>query len=1058
MTAMKGSMTLPSITASPGNHPRLEFVSTGESDRDVGEVVDLVVLWPGSRPALADVARDFECFGLRIEAHTPLPAPESAGPEASVDRFRFSRPAQSWVPEAHDLVIDAFETAAASGLEIDRYCMLTPVAGLAWRDVTLVRTISRYLQQVGLGFSDAYIVDTLLRHSAFTASVVELFHTRFDPDAEARDQRIAELEPRSAALLEDAATLDEDRILRALTGFVGAVLRTNWYQRTPDGSRKRYASFKLDPSRLAHPGRTVPHREIFVRGDGVEGVHVRAGTVARGGLRWSDRPESYRTEVLGLMTTQTVKNSPIVPTGAKGAFVLRDGIAPADGYATFIRGLLDVTDNLVDGLPVGPADSVSYDDPDPYLVVAADKGTARFSDLANSVAAEYDFWLGDAFASGGSRGYDHKAMGITARGAWLSARRHFAELGVDAQSDPITVVGIGDMSGDVFGNGMLQSRTIRLVAAFDHRHIFLDPDPDPEASFEQRRVLFETSGSSWDDYPREAISEGGGVWPRSAKQIPLSPSVRERLGIDADILSPAELIRAILRAPVDLLWNGGVGTYVNSSAETHADAADPANDAVRVEAATMRCRIVGEGGNLGFTQRARIEFALGGGRINADFIDNAAGVATSDQEVNLKIALDGAVAAGEITEAERNTLLADCTDHVADAVLGDCASQTLAISLAESQAVSLLGRHERLIVNLEAVGGLNRAQAVLPSKRELVSRTEAGLGLTRPEIATLLAHSKNVVRRDLLASTVPDEPVFARLLSEYFPPAVRSRYPERIRAHRLHREIIATQIADQLINHVGPGLIYRLEERLGVTTPQVAQAYGVVAELFDVGALWAGALAVVDPADRNSWGPLHAVQALIERACSWLLRNRPLPLHAEAEIQRYRTTVGHLLHALPPEDADDTLSPVPVPLLGEALALADNALALDIPITRVIETYQELGRELGLFGVIERLERLALGSYWDSMAAAALRDEVAARLHDLVGAALSRDRPGETPSERLSEWRVQHGSTISRLHRIIVEAQAEGGVDLARACTVNAELARAVAAVGYSAPRCVPAR
>jgi glutamate dehydrogenase len=362
-----------------------------------------------------------------------------------------------------------------------------------------------------------------------------------------------------------------------------------------------------------------------------------------------------------------------------------------------------------------------------------------------------------------------------------------------------------------------------------------------------------------------------------------------------------------------------------------------------------------------------------------------------------------------------------------------------------------------LIVNLEAVGGLNRAQAVLPSKRELVSRTEAGLGLTRPEIATLLAHSKNVVRRDLLASPVPDEPVFAQLLSEYFPPSVRSRFPDRIRAHRLHREIIATQIADQLINHVGPGLIYRLEERLGVTTPQVAQAYGIVAELFDVDALWAGALAVVDPADRNSWGPLHAVQALIERACSWLLRNRPLPLHAEAEIQRYRTTVGHLVHALPPEGADDTVSPVPVLLLGEALALADNALALDIPITRVVETYQELGRELGLFGVSERLERLALGSYWDSMAAAALRDEVAARLHDLVGAALSRHHPGATPSERLSGWRVQHGSTISRLHRIIVEAQAEGGVDLARACTVSAELARAVAAVGYSAPRCVPA-
>ncbi|WP_433609760.1 NAD-glutamate dehydrogenase domain-containing protein [Prescottella agglutinans] len=1045
MTISKGSMTLPS-TADADNRPRMEFASPGDAT-DRADGMHAVVVWPTTRPALADVARDFECFGLRIEEHEPITAPQPAGNGATADRFRFGSPARAWAADATVLLVDAFETATAEGLEIDRFCMLTPVAGLCWRDVVLVRCMVRYLQQAGLGFSDAYVVDTLLRHNTFTKTVVSLFHTRFDPALADRDRAIAELETRLAPLVEDAATLDEDRILRALSSFVGAVLRTNWYQRSADGRPKNYASFKLEPSRLAQPGRIVPHREIFVRGSGVEGVHVRAGAVARGGLRWSDRPESYRTEVLGLMTTQTVKNSPIVPTGAKGSYVLIGDVAPDAGYAEFIRGLMDVTDNIVDGRVVAPPDTVVYDDADPYLVVAADKGTARFSDLANSVAAEYDFWLGDAFASGGSRGYDHKAMGITARGAWLSVRRHFAELGVDTQSDPVTVAGIGDMSGDVFGNGMLLSRTIGLVAAFDHRHIFLDPDPDPDVSFTQRRILFETPGSSWDDYPRDAISEGGGVWPRSAKQVPLSPEARKLLGVEADVLPPGELIRAILRAPVDLLWNGGVGTYVKASTETDTDAADPANDAVRVDAADLRCRVVGEGGNLGFTQRARIEFALGGGRINADFIDNAAGVATSDREVNLKIALDGAVAAGELAEDDRNALLAECTDHVAGAVLGDCASQTLAISLAESQAVSLLGRHERLIANLEAVGGLDRTRAVLPGTRDLLLRTEAGLGLTRPEIATLLAHSKNTVRDDLLGSGVPDEPIFARLLVDYFPPSFHDRFPDRIRGHRLRREIIATQIADQLINHVGPGLIYRLEERLGVSTPQVALAYAVVAELFDVDAMWDRAVAVVDLADRDSWGPLHTVQALIERACSWLLRNRPVPVEPQSEVRRYRDAVRRLLEDYPPATVDGTIAGTSLPLLGEALPFAENALALGVPIDQVAYAYLTLGDDLGVFRIVDRLEHWPRRAYWDTLATAALRDEISARLHALVGSVMAHGPDDVSPDDRLALWRAHHESAVGRLHRIVVAARADGEIDLARACTISAELATTLAAV-----------
>ncbi|CQD20431.1 NAD-glutamate dehydrogenase [Mycolicibacterium conceptionense] len=602
------------------------------------------VRWPGPPPLLAEVCAMFEHFGLRVASYQLT----DTGHHYEFGTLPLPRPTL-------ELIARAFEAATAGHWQTDRYAALIPSAGIDWRQAVLIRAASRFTRQTGLGFSPDYIADSLVTAPDFVNALLALFDARFNPAGHTDADQAERADQEVAALVEAATSLDDERIRRALHSFVRAVLRTNWFQAGPDGRPKDYLSFKIDSSRLADVGPVVPYREIYVYSDIVEGIHLRSGPIARGGLRWSSRPEDFRTEVLGLMKTQAVKNAPIVPAGAKGAFVLRNpDAAAADGYRTFIRGMLDITDNIVDGAVRHPDRTVCLDGPDAYLVVAADKGTATFSDLANAIAGEYGFWLGDAFASGGSAGYDHKAMGITARGAWLSVRRHFAEAGHDIDTQPFTVAGIGDMSGDVFGNGMLLSDNIKLVAAFDHRHIFVDPDPDPRASFDERARMFALPSSSWQDYDSTLISTGGGVWSRTAKSIPLSPQARAVLGIEAAEATPDQLISAVLCAPVDLLWNGGVGTYVRADEESDADARDKANDRVRVTASQLRCKVIGEGGNLGLTQQARIAFALSGGRINADFIDNAAGVATSDLEVNIKIALDS----GNTGIAQRNTLLA----------------------------------------------------------------------------------------------------------------------------------------------------------------------------------------------------------------------------------------------------------------------------------------------------------------------------------------------------------------------------------------------------------------
>ncbi|MFH5230011.1 NAD-glutamate dehydrogenase domain-containing protein [Antrihabitans spumae] len=847
-----------------------------------------VFVWPDEPMLLADVCAMFESFGLRLAAHSRL---ETASETGQAHEFDFGILTVS--APVLDLIADAIAASAAGRWRIDQYARLVATAGIGWRDALLVRAACRFLEQTKLGLSQAYVIESLVRNPDFVRAIIALFHARLDPATAPSDDSAAR--SAVATLVEQAATLDEDRIRRALAAFVLSVLRTNWFQTDAAGRPKSYASFKIDSAQLTARDAVVPYREIFVHSDIVEGVHLRSGAVARGGLRWSDRADDYRTEVLGLMKTQSVKNAPIVPMGAKGAFVLRSAdTSAADGYRIFIQGLLDVTDNIVDGSVVHPRDTVCRDGDDAYLVVAADKGTAKFSDLANSIAAEYNFWLGDGFASGGSAGYDHKAMGITARGAWLSVRRHFAESGRNVDTDDFTVVGIGGMSGDVFGNGMLLSRKINLVGAFDHRHIFLDPNPDAEVSFGERMRLFALPTSSWGDYDATKISSGGGVFSRSAKSIVLTDEVRTRLGITASQCSPDELIRALLRAPVDLLWNGGIGTYIRAATESDIDAQDPANDRVRVSAAELRCGVIGEGGNLGLTQQARVDYALGGGRINADFIDNAAGVATSDLEVNLKIALDTGVRSGAFTKASRNRLLEGVSDDVARRVLDDSSNQILAISLAAAQANYLLERHIRLIGNLTAEGGIDPTVEGLPSKAELKKRAESGRGLTLPEIAILLAQSKNLVSQELLASTVPDDELFADRLTAYFPTPVAEAAPDLIAAHPLRREIVATAIADEQLNRVGPGTIFRMQERLGVSTAQVALAYAAVRGILDLDAVWLDCLQrEVDEGQRAQ--ALLEIRELVEHLTSWLLRSRRDNATPQVSIEQFAGSVRKLI-------------------------------------------------------------------------------------------------------------------------------------------------------------------
>ncbi|MGI8717909.1 MAG: NAD-glutamate dehydrogenase [Lapillicoccus sp.] len=939
--------------------------------------------------------------------------------------------------------------------ESDGFNALVLHAGLPWRQVVILRTVAKYLRQSQSTFSQDYVEGALLSNAGIARRLVRLFETRFDPsryagaagkEREAAEQPVVD-EINEA--LDSVRSLDHDRIIRALLGVIRAGLRTNYYQPDAQGGAKDYVSLKLDPQKVPDLPAPRPVFEIWVYSPRVEGVHLRFGKVARGGLRWSDRREDFRTEVLGLVKAQMVKNAVIVPTGSKGGFFPKQLPDPAVGreawlaegiasYQLFISGLLDVTDNLVAGEVVPPKGVVRHDDDDPYLVVAADKGTATFSDIANGRARDYGYWLDDAFASGGSAGYDHKAMGITARGAWESVKRHFREMDLDTQTQPFTVVGVGDMSGDVFGNGMLLSEHIRLVAAFDHRHIFLDPDPDATSSFAERQRLFALPRSSWADYDARLVSPGGGVFDRSAKSVPIAPAAATALGLAPGVTSmtPAELMRAILLAPVDLVWNGGIGTYVKASTESDAEIGDRANDAIRVNGNALRCKVVGEGGNLGCSQLGRIEAALAGVRINTDAIDNSAGVDTSDHEVNIKILLNGLTREGDMTLKQRNALLASMTQEVAAQVLRDNYEQNVLLGNARAQEHGMLPVHHRLLHWLEDRGELDRVLEFLPSDAEIAKRHTAGLGLTSPEFSVLVAYAKLALKRDLLPTALPDDAWFQRTLRDYFPEPVRTRYVDELTSHPLRREIITNSVVNSMVNRGGITFAFRAQEETGAGPEQVARAFVVCREVFDLASYVADVEGLDNTVSTRTQTVLYLeFRRLLDRAVRWFLTTRPSHIDVGTEVKRFRPLVeqfGEQVSELLQGDERERLERrasqleklgAPRDFARRAAGLLDQFSLLDLteiseetgtPPGEAVGVYYYTSERLSIDAMLSRVTRLPRDDRWDALARGAMRDDLYAVLDQLTRSVLAGSESGAAPVERFEQWASANKDALTR--------------------------------------------
>ncbi len=1037
-------------------------------------------LYHRNRPIpLSDILPMLEHMGMRVIGEVPY-------------RLQPSERSQVWI---HDFLLEdadgstidlrlvrqkfqeAFGHIWAGDMESDGLNRLIRGAGLDWRQVVVLRAFARYLRQIGAPFSQSYIEETLAHHPTITAHIVTFFEAKFDP---ARVNAAAAQAAREAVgvALEQVASLDEDRILRRLLNLAEATLRTNHWQYDTDGRPKPYLSIKFDCAKVDQLPLPRPAYEIFVYSPRMEGIHLRGGKVARGGIRWSDRREDFRTEILGLMKAQMVKNAVIVPVGAKGGFVLKR--PPAEGsrealqaeaiecYRMLIRGMLDITDNLDGDTVVPPDNVVRHDGDDPYIVAAADKGTASFSDIANAISAEYGYWLKDAFASGGSAGYDHKGMGITARGAWESVKRHFRELGRDIQSEDFTCVGVGDMAGDVFGNGMLLSRHIRLVGAFNHLHIFIDPDPDAERSWEERKRLFEKPRSSWADYNLGMISEGGGVFSRQDKSIPISPQMKAIFGIEDDHAPPSAVMAAMLRAEVDLLWFGGIGTFVKSADESHAEVGDRANDPHRINGAEIRARVVGEGANLGVTQQGRVEYALEGGRINTDFIDNSAGVDTSDHEVNIKILLNAALDAGELTLKQRDALLRDMTDEVAALVLSHNYLQSGALSLTEARAPALLSRHVRFIRRLERAGRLNREIEFLPDDETLAQREAAGRGLTRPELAVLLSYSKLVLYEELLESDLPDDPQLVDGLLLYFPPTLRERWRSQIEHHRLRRELVTTFVANIIVDRAGIGFVEGLQERSGRSAADVARALAIVVSAFGLREKWQRIEALDNkvPAGVQT-EMLFQTQRLVEHATLWFLRYGNTPLDMAAHLDAYRPGIEAFQEVLPqhlfqggeepitqqaaawreagvPEDIAKSIT-----ALGGLYGAADVArlaAECDVSVGTAAEAWFAVGRRFELDWLRRASASLHGGSSWQQLAVETFVDDLFGHQATLTARTLrTGSSEGAAENADIGGWIALHEAAVRRFDRTLEDVRSAGALEVAMLTVINGQL-RALAA------------
>jgi glutamate dehydrogenase len=1027
---------------------------------------------------LSDVLPMLENLGLRVITERPYAIRALGGQIYWVQEFSliYSIAQNICVEEVKDEFEDAFSRIWTGEAENDCFNRLLVGTRLDWREIALLRAYTRYLRQLHFPYSVEYIAETLVNHLAITGAIVELFLARFSPqfagDDGAREAREDALEQDILSALEDVSNLGEDRIIRQFVDVIKATLRTNFFQQTEEGVLKSYISLKLQPSKIPNVPLPVPLYEIYVYSPRVEGVHLRGGKVARGGLRWSDRLEDFRTEVLGLVKAQQVKNAVIVPVGAKGGFVARqlqphmtrsemqeEGVAC---YELFIRALLDITDNRIGDKVVGPLQVVAKDEEDPYLVVAADKGTASFSDIANAIAAQYKFWLGDAFASGGSAGYDHKKMGITARGAWISVQRHFREMAIDVQNTDFTVVGIGDMAGDVFGNGMLRSRHTRLVAAFNHQHIFVDPDPDASRSFNERARLFSLPRSAWTDYNQELISAGGGVFERSAKSIALSPEIQQRFDIEQARVTPTELIGHLLRAPVDLLWNGGIGTYIKSSEESHTDVGDKSNDALRVDATELRCRVIGEGGNLGMTQLGRVEYCLDGGRCNTDFIDNAGGVDCSDHEVNIKILLDTVVARGDLTPVNRNLLLEEMTDSVSELVLKNNYRQVQAISLVEYQAEQRSGEYQRFIHALEDAGRLDRGLEFLPTDDELLERRTEGKVLVRPELSILVSYSKAALKEQLIDSGLQLDACLSNALKDAFPPKLVELYPVDVQDHRLHREIVATQIANDIVNRMGLNFVLRQQKATGASLADVACAYKATMEIFDVPALWDQIEALNHSVPVGvQMDMLLSLIALVKRATRWLLRNRRRELSPSVLITQFSAGVAQFPAALATllrggsADHYSSLCAHYIdqgvePTLAEAvsgthysymaLGIIQAANNADAPVMDVATLYFEMGDRLQLDWFSSQILTSKVDNEWQAQARDTYLEDLEWQQRTLAIGALRHMGDDRNLLNCIERWETQEELLLQRWHQMLTELQATVVPDFAMLAVANRSL------------------
>ena len=1033
------------------NQLEMLFYQPQEEKAD-SRFVKLKLFHTGEPLHLSDVLPMLENFGLRVIGESPYLVKTSSGENCWILDFSMLLTGKETfnLGKVQSLFQNAFAKVWAGTLEDDGFNRLILGAELDGRAVSILRAFAKYERQIGGTFSQSYIEDTFARYPNIAESLIDLFINRFDPKKKHTVKATEKLLVHIESALDKVANLDDDRIIRRFVEMINATIRTNYFQPHPVSGIKSYISFKITPALIADVPQPVPAFEIFVYSPQIEGVHLRGGKVARGGLRWSDRREDFRTEVLGLVKAQQVKNTVIVPVGAKGGFVCkqlpsgsREEIFEAgkECYRTFIRGLLDITDNIISGEVVHPLNVVRLDEDDPYLVVAADKGTATFSDIANDISEEYNFWMGDAFASGGSVGYDHKGMGITAKGAWESVKRHFREMDIDCQITDFTVIGVGDMAGDVFGNGMLLSKHIRLQAAFNHMHIFIDPNPDSATSYKERDRLFNLPGCSWEDYNSSLISSGGGLFSRFAKSIKLSSEIKKMLGTHKQSMSPNDLIRAILKMKVDLLWNGGIGTYVKSSKENHLEVGDRANDSLRINGEELQAKIVGEGGNLGFTQLGRIEYAANGGRMNTDAIDNAGGVDCSDNEVNIKILLNGLVKSGDLTVKQRNKVLYDMTDEVSEIVLDDCYRQTHSLSITAVRAVGQLKEQTRFIHQLERSGKLDRALEFIPNDEEIAERLAQGKGLTRPELSVLLAYSKMVLKEDLVCKEITNNPYHGRLLIEAFPKQLQQKYSKEMQDHPLRAEIIATKLANNIGNDMGFNFVNRMFEETGATVAEIANCYSMACAVFEMSDVWEQ---ISDLDNKISTSVqtdmLFQLRRTVRRATRWFLRHRNKSFSILESINFYHKTFSDLsttINGYMIEEEAIQLKRIENDLINagaskslaqrisqlsslfSVMDLAELAESGGRPIELVADVYFKLGARLDLHWFLDQINKQPVANHWQALARASFREELDWQQRSLTSVILRTDEKSSEVAKLLDGWFEHNIHPLERWHHML---------------------------------------